>query len=181
MATAATKSKWVVDPSHTLVEFAVKHMMIATVKGRFTGVQGVIYADPADMTTAEIEGTIDAATVNTGEPQRDQHLRSADFFDVEKYPYITFKSKKIERTGDNEYKLTGDLTIHGVTKEVTLDLTVEGQGKDPWGNERLGLSAEGRINRKDFGLHWNALLETGGVLVGEQVRISIQVEAIKQA
>lgn len=181
MTTAATKSKWVLDAAHSLLEFSVKHMMIATVKGRFTGVEGVIYANLPDLTTAEIEVSADAATINTGEPQRDQHLRSADFFDVEKYPKLTFKSKQIEKAGNDEYKVTGDLTIHGVTREVVFTATFEGQGKDPWGNERAGFSAEAKINRKDFGLHWNALLETGGVLVGDQVKISVQIEAIRQA
>lgn len=176
-----SKSKWVLDPAHSLIEFSVKHMMIANVKGRFSGVEGVIYADLPDLTTAEIEVTVDAASINTAEPQRDQHLRSADFFDVEQYPRLTFKSKKIERAGGGEYKLTGDLTIHGVTKEVVFDATFEGQGKDPWGNERAGFSAETKIDRKDFGLQWNAVLETGGILVGDQVKISVQIEAIKQA
>ncbi len=181
MTTAATRSRWVLDPAHTLVEFSVKHMMIATVKGRFTGVSGHIDAALPDLTTATIEVTVEAASVSTADDQRDQHLRSADFLEVDKYPQLTFRNRQIERTGDDEYRLTGELTIHGVTREVEFSATFEGQGKDPWGNERAGFSAETRVNRKDFGLHWNAVLETGGILVGDQVRISIQIEAIRQA
>lgn len=175
-----SKTKWVIDPAHTLLEFSVKHMMIATVKGRFSGVEGGLYADLPDLTTADIEVTADANTVDTREAQRDQHLRSADFFDVENFPQITFKSNRIERTGNDAYKIIGDLTIRGVTREVAFDTTFEGMGKDPWGGERAGFSAEAKINRKDFGLNWNAVLETGGILVGEQVKISVEVEVVKQ-
>jgi len=174
------KSKWVLDPSHSLLEFSVKHMMISTVKGRFSGIEGVLYADLPDFTTAEVEASADASTVDTREPQRDQHLKSADFFDVEKFPKLTFKSKRVETAGDG-YRMVGDLTIHGVTREVAFDVSFEGTGKDPWGNERAGFSATGKVDRKDFGLQWNAMLETGGVLVGDQVKISIEAEAIKQA
>ncbi|MGE5589428.1 MAG: YceI family protein [Bacillota bacterium] len=174
------RSKWVLDPSHTLAEFSVKHMMIATVKGRFSGVEGVVYADLPDFTTAEVEATIDASTVDTREGQRDAHLRSADFFDVEKFPKITFKSKRIDRNGD-DYRMIGDLTIRDVTREIALDVTFEGTGKDPWGNERAGFSATGKVDRKDFGLQWNTVLETGGVLVGDQVKIAIEAELVKQA
>lgn len=175
------KTKWVLDPAHSLAEFSVKHMMISTVKGRFAKLEGVIEADPADLTTATASVEIDVASIDTHEAQRNQHLRSADFFDAEKFPKLTFRSKRVTAKGGDEYALTGDLTIRGVTKEVTLDLTFEGEGKDPWGNQRIGFSAETRINRKDFGLNWNALLETGGVLVGDQVKINVEIEAIKQA
>ena len=175
-----SKAKWVLDPSHTLVEFSVKHMMIATVKGRFSGIEGILYANLPDFTTAEVEASVDSATVDTHEAQRDQHLKSADFFDVEKFPKLTFKSKRIERNGD-DYRMIGDLTIHGLTREAAFDVTFEGTGKDPWGNERAGFSATGKVDRKDFGLQWNAMLETGGVLVGDQVKISVEAEAIKQA
>lgn len=173
------RSKWVLDPSHTLVEFSVKHMMIATVKGRFSGVEGVVYADLPDFTTAEVEATIDASTVDTREGQRDAHLRSADFFDVEQFPKLTFKSKRIERNGE-DYRMIGDLTIRDVTREIALDVTFEGTNKDPWGNERAGFSATGKVDRKDFGLKWNTMLETGGVLVGDQVKINIEAELVKQ-
>lgn len=176
-----SKATWVIDPSHSLVEFSVKHMMIATVKGRFSKFEGSFTADVTDLTTAQFAATIDAASVDTRDEQRDGHLRSADFFNVEEYPTLTFKSTRIERVSGDDYKLTGDLTIRGITKEVTLDATFEGTGKDPWGNERAGISAETKVNRKDFGLVWNVALETGGILVGEQVKISIQAQAVKQA
>lgn len=176
-----TKSIWTLDPSHTLVEFSVKHMMIATVKGRFTGIEGTIEADPADLTTASITASVDVASVNTGDAQRDGHLRSADFFAVEEYPKLTFQSRKVTRKAEDEYEVTGDLTIRGVTREVTLGLTYEGQGKDPWGNERIGVTLEGKVNRKEFNLNWNVVLETGGILVGDDVKIAISAQAIKQA
>jgi polyisoprenoid-binding protein YceI len=172
---------WVVDPSHSLVEFSVKHMMIATVKGRFGAIQGVVRGDPSDLTTAEIEMTVDAASIDTREPQRDQHLRSADFFDVERFPQLRFRSKRIQRQGDGAYRLAGDLTIRDVTREVQFDLTFEGRGKDPWGNERAAFAAETRLDRRDFGLTWNTPLETGGILVGNDVRVSVQLETVRQA
>jgi len=175
------KAKWVLDPSHTMVEFSVRHMMITNVKGRFSDLEGAFTADLNDLTTAEISAAIKAASVDTRDAQRDAHLRSADFFDVENFPQLTFKSWRIDSKGGNEYELVGDLTIHGVTKTSIWSLTFEGQGKDPWGNERAGFSAETRINRKDFGLTWNAVLETGGILVGDEIKISLQAEAIKQA
>lgn len=179
--TATTKTKWVLDPAHTTVEFTVKHMMITNVKGRFAKFEGYISADLSDLTTAEVSVTVDAASLDTREEQRDAHLRSADFFDVEQFPTLAFKSWRIDRKGDDQYELVGDLTIHGVTQTSVWTLTFEGQGKDPWGSERAGFTAETRINRKDFGLHWNAILETGGFLVGDEVRISVQAEAVKQA
>lgn len=174
-------AKWSLDPAHTLVEFSVKHMMIATVKGRFSGVEGFLEGDLPDLTTARVEASVDAASVDTREAQRDQHLRSADFFEVEKFPKLTFKSTQIDAAGGGTYKMTGDLTIRGVTRPVVFDVTFEGMGRDPWGNERAGFSATAAVNRKDFGLQWNAVLETGGVLVGDRVKIAIEAEAIKQA
>lgn len=173
-------AKWVIDPSHSLVEFSVKHMMIATVKGRFGAIDGVITVDPNDLTTASVHVKIDVSSIDTREVKRDEHLRSADFFDVEKFPQITFQSRSITPAGDGEYNLVGDLTMHGVTRPVTLVSTFTGQGKDPWGNDRIAFSAEGKVDRKEFGLTWNAALEAGGVLVGDQVKISIEVEAIRQ-
>lgn len=175
------KATWVLDPSHSLVEFSVKHMMIANVKGRFSKFEGSVTGDLPDLTTAEIAVTVDAASIDTRDEQRDGHLRSGDFFDVEKFPTLSFRSTRIERVSGDDYKITGDLTIRDVTKEVTLDATFEGTGKDPWGNERAGFSAETKVNRKDFGLVWNVALETGGILVGEQVKISVQAQAVKQA
>ena len=176
------KATWVIDPTHSTVEFSVKHMMIATVKGRFGQFEGKIIADPNDLSGASAEVEIDAQSIDTKVQDRDQHLRGADFFDVEKYPKITFRSTDIQpKAGQSgEYRLTGDLTIRGITRPVTLDVTYNGHGKDPWGGERIAFSAEGVINRKDFGLNWNTVLESGGVLVGDQVKLSIDVEAIRQ-
>lgn len=179
--TTTTASRWVLDPAHSLAEFAIKHMMIATVKGRFGKLEGTVTGALPDLTTAEITASIDAASIDTREPQRDAHLRSADFFDVENHPTITFKSTRITRAGEGMFQIAGDLTIRGVTQPVTLTATFAGFGKDPWGNERAAFSAETTINRKDFGLQWNALLETGGVLVGEVVKVVVEAELIRQA
>jgi polyisoprenoid-binding protein YceI len=175
------KATWVLDPAHTTAEFSVRHMMFTTVKGYFTKLEGQINADLSDLTTGEISATIDAASVDTRDAQRDGHLRSADFFDVENHPKLTFKSYRIERTGENEYELVGDLTIRGVTKSVIWSLSFDGQGKNPWGQEVAGITAETKVNRKDFGLTWNAALEAGGWLVGDDVKIAIHAELIKQA
>lgn len=171
---------WIIDPAHSLVEFSVKHMMITTVRGRFNSFSGTLNLDEAHPENSYIEGTIDVASIDTREPNRDAHLRSPDFFDVDKYPTITFRSKRIEVQNSHHLKVAGDLTIKDVTREVVLDVTMEGPGKDPWGNRRIGLSAQTTINRKDFGLNWNVALETGGWLVGDQVKIAIEIEAIQQ-
>jgi len=171
---------WKLDPAHSSAEFKVRHMMISNVKGRFSGLNGTLLEDPSDPTRSMIEASIDVSTISTHDEQRDGHLKSADFFDVEKYPTMTFKSTKVVRKGEEEYSVTGNLTLHGVTKPVTFE--VEGPtppAKDPWGNTRIGLSATTRINRKDFGLNWNATLETGGFLVGEEVHITLDVQFIK--
>ena len=175
-----TTSTWNIDPVHSVAEFKVKHMMISNVKGQFTGVSGTLLLDEANVTHSRVEATIDAASINTRDAQRDGHLKSADFFDVEKFPKLTFRSAKVERAGDDELAVTGELTIHGVAREVVFK--VEGPtpaGKDPWGNTRIGLSAVTKINRKDFGLTWNAALETGGILVGEDVTITLDVQFVK--
>ena len=171
---------WKIDPAHTAAEFKVKHMMIANVKGTIKGITGDLTEHTTDASLSSIEATLDVSTLNTGEPQRDGHLKSADFLDLEKYPIITFKSTQVERKGGEEYAVTGDLTIHGVTRPVTL--SVEGPTppqKDPWGNVRIGLEATTKIDRKDFGLTWNTALETGGILVGDTVHITIGAEFIK--
>lgn len=171
---------WNIDPAHTVVEFKVKHMMISNVKGQFTIVKGVLSLDETNPVNSHVEAVIDAASVFTREAQRDTHLKSADFFDVEKFPTLTFKSTGISRVGPGELNVAGNLTIHGVTHHVVF--AVEGPtppAKDPYGNTRLGLSANTRINRKDFGLTWNAALETGGLLVGDEVTISIDVQFVK--
>jgi polyisoprenoid-binding protein YceI len=176
--TAAGVTTWKIDPAHSHVEFAIKHMMISTVKGRFSDVAGEIRLDEANLPNSRVDIDVNVASIDTREHQRDTHLRSADFFDVEKFPKMTFRSTRLEGTLD-ELKLTGDLTIHGVTRPVTLDVTHEGRGKDPWGGERIGFSATGKIKRSDFGLTWNAALETGGFLVGDDVKISVDVEGVK--
>jgi polyisoprenoid-binding protein YceI len=178
--TATTaKTTWKIDPAHSLIEFAVRHLMITTVKGRFGGVEGTVLLDEADSAFADVDVRIDIASIDTREPQRDAHLRSADFFDVETYPHMTFTSKRQLARDGSQFKLAGDLTLHGVTKEVVLDVTEEGRGKDPWGGERLGFSATAKIKRSDFGLTWNQTLEAGGVLVGDDIRISLDLELVK--
>jgi len=179
-ATTPTTTTWKIDPAHSGAEFKVKHMMISNVKGSFSGLTGVLTEHAVDSTLSSIEASIPVATLSTGDAQRDAHLKSADFFDAENYPVMAFKSTEVVRTGD-AYEVTGGLTIHGVTKPVTF--AVDGPsapGKDPWGNTKIGLSATARINRKDFGLAWNAALETGGFLVGEEVAITLEVQFIKQ-
>jgi polyisoprenoid-binding protein YceI len=176
----AATSTWNVDPVHSVAEFKVKHMMISNVKGQFTGVKGSLALDESDVTKSRVEASIDAASITTREAQRDAHLKSPDFFDVEKFPALSFKSTQIKRAGEGELAVAGDLTIHGITRNVGF--TVEGptpQAKDPWGNTRLGLSATAKINRKDFGLTWNAALETGGILVGDEVTITLDVQFVK--
>jgi polyisoprenoid-binding protein YceI len=175
----ATPTTWKIDAAHSHVEFAVRHLMISTAKGRFGGVEGTVRLDEANPSLAEVDVRIDAATIDTREAQRDAHLRSADFFDVEQFPYITFKATRaIERRGP-EFKLAGDLTLHGVTREVVLDVVEEGRATDPWGGERQGFSATTRVKRSDFGLKWNQALETGGVVVSDEVKISLELELIK--
>jgi polyisoprenoid-binding protein YceI len=171
---------WNIDPVHSVAEFKVKHMMISNVKGQFTGVTGAIALNEDDIAKSHIEASIDAASIQTRDAQRDAHLKSADFFDVEKFPTLTFQSTRVTRTGEGELAVTGDLTIHGVTREVTF--AVEGPSapaKDPWGNIRIGLSATTKISRKDYGLTWNAALETGGILVGDDVAITLDVQCVK--
>ena len=174
---------WQVDPAHTHVEFAVKHLMIATVRGRFSDVSGTVTVAGDDFSLAEVEATIGVASIDTHEPQRDTHLKSPDFFDVGLYPTILFKSRRIERKAhdSNQYLLVGDLTLHDVRKEIVLDATLEGMTTDPYGNKRAGFSATGKINRKDFGLGWNQLLETGGVVVGDEVKISIDSQVVAKS
>jgi polyisoprenoid-binding protein YceI len=179
-APATTTTTWKLDPVHSVAEFKVKHMMISNVKGQFAGISGTLTLDESDVTQARVEASIDAASVNTRDAQRDGHLKSADFFDVEKFPALTFQSTSVRRMAGEELAVTGDLTIHGVTRQVVF--SAEGSlagSKDPWGNSRVGLSAVTRINRKDFGLTWNAALETGGILVGEEIAITLDVQFIK--
>lgn len=171
---------WQIDPAHTDVGFAVKHMMISTVKGRFADVSGTITLDDDDLSKSSVEVEIKAASIDTRQPDRDAHLRSADFFDVEKYPTLTFKSRRVEPLDNGKFRVIGDLTIRDVTREVVLEASEEGRGKDPWGGERIGFSASTKIDRRDFGLTWNTALETGGVLVGNDIKITLEVEAVAQ-
>jgi polyisoprenoid-binding protein YceI len=171
---------WNIDPAHTSAEFKVKHMMIANVKGHFSKVSGALTLDESNLANSRVEAIIEAGSIETREPQRNAHLKSADFFDVEKFPTLDFKSNKISIVRDGELSVEGDLTIHGVTRKVTFE--VEGPtppSKDPWGNTRVAISATTRINRKDFGLSWNAALETGGFLVGDEVTITLDAEFVK--
>jgi polyisoprenoid-binding protein YceI len=168
-----------IDPVHSSVHFSVRHMMVSSVRGEFSKLSGVIKYDPQNPANSSVEATIDASSINTRDPQRDAHLKSADFVDVEKFPVITFRSKRIEAQQGGG-KITGDLTVHGVTREVTLD--VEGptpEIKDPWGKQRIGASATAKVNRKDFGLTWNQALEAGGLLVGDEVKGNIEIEAVR--
>lgn len=173
-------AQWQIDPSHSTVEFAVKHMMFTTVKGRFTGVTGTISFDPTNIANASATAEIDAATISTSDNNRDTHLRSADFLEVEKHPTLTFASRRVELVSDDQARIIGDLTIRGVTKEVTLDTTIEGQGVNPFGKQVIGFSAQTTINRTDYGLMWNVALEAGGVLVSENVRIRLDIQAVRQ-
>lgn len=167
-----------IDATHSNVEFAVRHMMISTVKGRFGDVQGTVVIPQNGQPTVDV--TIRTASIDTRAEQRDGHLKSADFFDAEKYPEMRFKSANVERTDDG-YKLIGELTIKDVSRPVTLTVSEEGAGVDPWGNQKAAFSATGRINRGDFGLNWNAALETGGVLVSDEVKLFIDAQLVKQA
>lgn len=181
MSTVATPTRttWAIDAAHSSVEFAVKHLMISTVKGRFADVSGTVHLDEQEPERSEVDVTINVASIDTRQPDRDTHLRSTDFFDAEHHPALTFRSTRVTRE-DGELRVEGDLTIRGVTKRVTLRATEEGRGRDPWGGERLGFSATTRINRRDFGLTWNQLLETGGFAVGDEVKIALDVELVKQ-
>lgn len=178
-AAPGTRNVWTIDPAHTGVEFAVRHLMISTVKGRFATVAGTVTTGD-DLTAAVVDITIDAASIDTREPQRDAHLRSADFLEVETFPSLTFRSRTVERVSGDDYKVVGDLTIHGVTRQVTLDVTSFGTLLDPWGNEKAGFSATTKIKRSDYGLVWNVALEAGGVVVGDEVKIAIETELTKK-
>ena len=176
------KATYQIDPAHSGAQFVVRHMMITNVRGGFNNLKGTVVWDDGDVSQSSVEAVIDVTTINTRDEQRDGHLKSADFFDVANYPTITFKSKAIKKDGDGELSITGDLTIHGASKEVVLQ--VDGpspEAKDPFGNVRIGASAGTKIKRSDFGLTWNAALETGGVLVGDEVRIELEISAIKAA
>jgi polyisoprenoid-binding protein YceI len=184
MSTLATPqtvtTTWNIDPAHSVAEFKVKHMMISNVKGQFAKVSGKLTLDESELANSRVEATIEASSIETRDAQRDAHLKSADFFHVEKFPTLSFKSKRLSLIRDGELAVEGDLTIRGITRTVVF--SVEGPtppAKDPWGNTRVGVSATTKINRKDFGLIWNAALETGGILVGDEVTITLDVQFIK--
>ena len=179
--TAITASStWNIDPAHSVAEFKVRHMMISWVRGEFSGLSGVLKLDETDYTHSTIEVSIPSGTVKTVDETLDAHLKTEDFLDVEKFPALTFKSTKIRSTGARDYAVTGDLTIRGVTKSVTLTVNdVSDPSKDPWGNQRIGLSGSAKVNRKDFGIIWNTALDAGGVLVGDEVTITLDVQFIK--
>jgi polyisoprenoid-binding protein YceI len=186
MTTTATqpvtaRCTWTIDPVHSSAEFSVRHLMITTVRGRFTDVQGAVSMDEADPSKSTVEVTIATASVDTREAQRDAHLRSADFFDAEHNPAITFRSTSVRDASGESFALEGDLTIHGVTRPVTLAVTSEGRAKDPWGGDRAGFHATAKIKRSDFGLTWNQVLEAGGLAVSDDVKITLDVQLVKKA
>lgn len=171
---------WNIDPVHSQITFSVKHMMVSTVRGNFKVFGGKMEIDPEHPENSWVAAQADAASIDTREPNRDNHLRSAEFFDVERYPSITFKSKRVEPISDGEYRVLGDLTMHGVTREVVFTAEYGGQLKDAYGKQRAGLTARAAISRKDFGLTWNALLESGGAVVGDKVNIELDLAAVKE-
>lgn len=178
--TTATRTKWALDPSHSELVFTVKHLMISNVKGEFQKFNASIEAVGTDFSHARVHATMDAAAIFTNDENRDKHLRGADFFDAEKHPHLEFHSTGMEHVSGSDYKLTGELNIKGITKPVTLDVEFGGITKDPYGNEKAGFSLSGKISRKDWDLNWNAALETGGVLVSDEVRINAEVQFVKQ-
>jgi polyisoprenoid-binding protein YceI len=177
----AITTKWVLDPTHSELNFKVKHLMISNVKGEFQNFEATLLSEGEDFRKASVSVKVDAASIFTNQADRDAHLRSADFFDVENFPSITFESISCTRFDEENYRLTGQLTLRGISKEICLDVEFGGIGVDPWGNEKAGFSISGQLNRKDFGLNWNAVLEAGGVLVGEEVKISGEVQFLKQS
>ncbi len=180
VAPSTTATTWQIDAKHSLVEFAVKHMMFTTAKGRFSDLTGTIVHDEADPARSSVEVEIAAASIDTRDESRDAHLRSGDFFDVERFPTIRFKSTRVEAAGRDKLRVIGDLTIRDVTREVVLDTELTGQGVNPWGQQVAGFTAETKINRKDYALTWNAALEAGGVLVSDDVKITLEIQAAKQ-
>lgn len=179
--TSPAVTTWTIDPAHSLVELAVKHMVFTTVKGRFPNVSGTIVLDEADLAASSVSADIEAASIHTGEASRDGHLRSADFLDVENFPTISFRSTAVVPRGISRFVVVGDLTIHGVSREVSLDSEIVGRGADMQGGQRIGFTAATAIDRKEFGLTWNAALETGGLLVSDEVKITLEIQATQQS
>ncbi len=174
-----TTQDFKLDPHHSGVGFAVRHMVFAKVRGRFDTFQGTVHLDPEQLERSSVEVTIDASSIDTGTGDRDKHLRSADFFDAEKFPELSFKSTRVEDLGGGSLKVHGKLTIRDVTRDITLDAEFGGLAKDPWGNQRALFTAKGSLDRRDYGLKWNQALEAGGVLVGEKVELELEVQAVK--
>ncbi|MFN3754023.1 YceI family protein [Flavobacterium sp.] len=174
------KATWAIDPTHSEIGFKVKHMMFTNVSGKFDLFEALIENEEENFETSTINFSAEVNSINTGNDDRDNHLRSADFFDVENFGKLTFKSTNVQKVTEGEYKISGDLTIKDVTKNITFDTEYSGLMKDPWGNTKIGLSLNGKINRKEFGLTWNAALETGGVLVGEDIKLNAEVQFVKQ-
>lgn len=180
MTSTTALTSWNIDPAHSSAEFKVRHMMISNVKGRFSGLSGELKLDEDDYTRSSVEASIPSTSIRTGDESRDEHLKGEEFLDVQQFPALTFKSAKIRSIGGHDYEVTGDLTIHGVAKSVTLTVNdVSGPSNDPWGKQRIGLSASTKINRKDFGLAWTVSLESGGFLVGDEVTITVDVELVR--
>ena len=179
VALVQAQTTWNIDPSHSSVRFAVDHMVISEVEGIFSKYEGSVVSAKGDFSDAKINFSVDVNSVNTDNAKRDEHLRGADFFETEKYPKMTFVSTSVQKTGDNKYNLKGKLTLHGVTKEITLSMTYGGTTKDPWGNTKAGLKVTGVINRTDFGLKYNSVLEAGSLMIGEEVTITAKVELVK--
>ena len=171
---------WEIDASHSHIVFAVRHMMISTVRGNFNVIRGTMHIDEANPANSWVDAEAETASIDTRDDRRDSHLRSADFFEAEKYPTISFKSTKVERVESEEYKVTGDLTMHGVTKPVVFDVEYSGQIKDPYGLQRAGISGKAKISRKDWGLSWSPVLETGGAVVSDDVKLDLELEAVNK-
>lgn len=179
VAAPAFAEKWDIDPSHSQASFTARHMMIANVDGTFKGVKGTVNLDPKDITKSTVEASVDARTVNTNDEKRDAHLKSEEFFATEKFPNLTFKSTKVAKAGKNKLKVTGDLTMRGVTKPVTFDVETTDTAVDPWGNTRMGVQATTKVDRTQWGINWNQTLDKGGVLVGNEVKLTLNAELIK--
>jgi polyisoprenoid-binding protein YceI len=179
--TTNTTNNWNLDTVHSGINFSVRHMVVSKVRGRFAKFSGQVALDESDLTRSTVEATIDASSIDTGTAQRDEHLKSADFFDIEHFPEIRFRGTGIEKVGPERYRLTGQLTIRDVSREIALDVEYGGRGKDPWGNERIGFTARGALDRRDFGLKWNQALETGGLLVSDRVELELELQAVKAA
>ncbi len=172
--------RYEIDSAHSSLQFSVRHLMVSNVRGTFTGVKGTVLYDPANPAASSVEAAVDVNTINTHDAQRDGHLKSPDFFDVAQFPTINFRSTKVEKKGEGEFAVTGDLTIHGVTKAVTLDVSeVSEQAKDPWGNARIGAAVKTKLKRSEFNLTWNATLETGGFMIGDDVKLDFEIELVK--